>query len=126
MPPLSAIDSFHVGYLQKPSQAKQWIVSSDDLDCMYAKLSGNEVSLWCDMRIAESVDKTARSSGKTKRSASTETDAPPSKRSTKSTNYALCEDEIEELALEIREKHGDSLTYPQYKLWARLIKNGHE
>ena len=121
VPPLSAIDSFHVGYLQKPSQAKQWIVSSDDLDCMYAKLSSNEVSLWCDMRVAQSVDKTARSSGKTKRSASTQDGAPPSKRPT---NYALREDEIEELASEIREKHSDSLTYPQYKLWARLIKNG--
>ena len=64
--PLSAISSFHVVYLLKPSQAKMYIVSSDDLDCMYAKLSGNEVSLWCDMRIAESADKTARSSGKTK------------------------------------------------------------
>ena len=124
VPPLSIIDSFHVGYLQRPSQAKQWIVSSDDLDCMYAKLSGNEVSLWCDMRVAETVDKTAWSSGKTKRSASTDADGPPSKRSTKSTNYALREDEIEELASQIREKHGDSLTYPQYKLWTRLIKNG--
>ena len=123
-PSLLAIDSFHVGYLQKPSQAKQWIVSSDDLHCMYAKLSGNKVSLWCDMRIAESDDKTAQSSGKTKRSVSAEADAPPSKRSTKSTNYALREDEIEELASEIREKHDDSLTYPQYKLRAHLIKNG--
>ena len=124
VPPLSAIDSFHVGYLQKPSQAKQWIVSGDDLDCMYAKLSGNDVSLWCDMRIADSTNKTARSSGKSKRSTSTEDDAPPSKRSTNSSNYTLRENEIEELASEIREKHGDSLTYPQYKLWARLIKNG--
>ena len=40
----------------------------------------------------------------------TEADA---KRSTKSTNHALRKDEIEELATEIREKHGDSLTYPQ-------------
>ena len=88
---------------------------------MYAKLSGNEVSLWCDIRVTETVDKTARSSGKTKRSASTDTDGPPSKQSTKSTNYALREDKIEELASQIREKHGDSLTY---KLWACLIKNG--
>ena len=57
MPLLLAIDSFHVGYLQRPSQAKQWIVSSDDLDCIYAKLSGNEVSLWYDMRVTETVDK---------------------------------------------------------------------
>ena len=52
-----------MGYLQKPSQAEQWIVSGDDLDCMYAKPSGN-VSLWCDMRIAKSVDKAAQSGGK--------------------------------------------------------------
>ena len=109
-----------MGYLQIPSQAKQWIVSGDDLDCMYAKLSSNDVSLWCDMRIAESTDKTARSGGKTKQSTSTEDDAPPSNRSTNSSNYALREDEIEELASEIREKHGDSLTYPQDKLWAHL------
>ena len=36
----------------------------------------------------------------------------------------MCEDEVEELASEIREKHDDSLMYPQYKLWTRLIKNG--
>lgn len=46
------------------------------------------------------------------------------KQSTKSTNYALCEDEVEDLASEIREKHDDSLMYTQYKLWAHLIKNG--
>ena len=78
-PPPNPPMSFHVGYLQRPSQAKHWIVSSDDLDCMYAKLSDNEVSLWCDMRVTETVDKTAWSSGKTKRSAGTDADGPPSK-----------------------------------------------
>ena len=123
VPPLSAVESFNVGYLQKPSQAKYWIVSSDDIECMYAQLSGDEVSLWCDKRTVENGDKTARSSGKTKRSTSN-TEGPPTKRSTKSSNYALREDDIKELASEIRQKHGDSLSYPQYKLWARLIKNG--
>ena len=80
------------------------------VDCMYAKLSSNEVSLWCDMRVAQSVALHGPV-GKLN-------DLPaPSKRPT---NYALREHEIEELASEIRDKHGDSLTYPQYKLWARL------
>ena len=38
-------------YLQKPSQAKHWIVSGDNPDFMYAKLAGEEVSLWCDKRV---------------------------------------------------------------------------
>jgi hydrogenase maturation factor HypF (carbamoyltransferase family) len=81
-PPLSAIDSFNVGCLQKPSQAKHWIISSDDLECMYAQLCDDEVSLWCYKRVVESGDKTARSSGKTKRSASS-SEGPPTKRSAK-------------------------------------------
>ena len=99
MPPLSAVESFNVGYLQKPSQATHWIVSNDDIECMYAQLSSDEVSLWCDKRTVENGDKTAHSSGKTKRS--TITERPPTKWSTTSSNYALHEDEIEELASEI-------------------------
>ena len=95
-------------YLRKPSLAKYWIVSGDDPDCMYAKLAGEEVSLWCDKRVTESVEKKQHAlDGRLN-------DLPlmPSKRSTKSTNYALCEDEIEELTSEIWQNRGDTLISP--------------
>ena len=117
VPAQSAIDSFNVGYLQKRSQAKQWIVTSQDLDCMYAHL-GKEISLWCDHRV-EAPTGMKRQSG-----TGSTNEAPPAKRDHKSTKYTEREDKIEEMATELKGKHGDRFSYPQYKLWARLITCG--
>jgi len=35
--------------------------------------------------------------------------------------YAEREDNIEKMATKLKKKHGDEYSYPQYKLWARLI-----
>ena len=52
VPDESAIDSFNVGYLLKPSQSKQWITCSQDLQAMYNQSSeGETISLWCDQRL---------------------------------------------------------------------------
>ena len=43
---------FDVGYYEKPS-IKSWLVTSEDLELMYASLKSEEIPLWCD---AESHD----------------------------------------------------------------------
>jgi len=40
VPPQSALESFNVGYLQKRSQTKQWIVNKQDFESMYAQSGG--------------------------------------------------------------------------------------
>ena len=126
VPPESAIDTFEIGYLVKPSQTKQWIVSAKDLELMYAQSSGEDISLWCDKRLeAEDTNLVMQ------RKRSSTADIPSAKRQSptaaapgkKQSNYAQREDEIESLASELEEKHGDQYSFPQYKLWARLIKN---
>ncbi len=97
MPTQSAINLYNVGYLQKRSQAKQWIVTDKDLESMYAQ-SGEDISLWCDHRVDP------KTSPGTKRSSGTKStdEAPPAKRGRKSTNYAEREDSIEEIATELK------------------------
>ena len=118
MPTLSAIDTFNIGYIIKRSQAKQWITTNQDLDSMYAQ-SSEDISLWCDQRIDESM---ISASAKKKRSSDPDK-TPPAKRNMK-TNYAEREDAIEEMTTELNAIHGDQYSYPQYKLWARLITCG--
>ena len=120
VPPQSALESFNVGYLQKRSQAKQWIVTEQDLESMYAQ-SGGEISLWCDHRVEDPIVSTGTKRSSANRSTNEE---PPAKRIQKSTNYAEREDNIEKMATELKQKHGDKYSYPQYKLWARLITCG--
>ena len=115
VPALSSIDTFNVGYLQRKSQTKHWIVSDKDIDSMYAQYT-EDISLWCDQRVEEVV--TSSNAAKQKRAGAE--NAPPPKR----TNYTDREEAIEEIATELNEFHGDNYSYPQYKLWARLIACG--
>ena len=46
------------------------------------------------------------------------------KKAARSTNYSRREDEIEDLATELKKMHGDKFSYPQYKLWSRLMQCG--
>lgn len=112
---MSEIDKFNVGYLQRKTQAKQWIVCNQDVESMYAQ-SSEDISLWCDQRLDES----AISNSASKKRSSGAEKTPPAKR----TNYAEREDAIEEITTELNEIHGDDYSYPQYKLWARLIACG--
>ena len=76
---------------------------------MYKKFDpGSEIALWCD----------GKSDGK-KRSSDDGQEAETllSKRERKETN-------IDNISLELRDKHCNQFSGPQYKLWARLIENG--
>ena len=126
VPAETDMNTFNVGYLKKPSQAKHWLITERDLEIMYGQ-SGEEISLWCDHRLEEdAVPPTSTSQGNKRPgpSASTGSEVPTAKRVKNSTNYSKREDEIEELSTELRKIHGEKYTYPQYKLWARMIKCG--
>lgn len=91
---------------------------------MYDQSSADEtISLWCDHRLPAAVVEDTRG---TKRSKDKDinVDKPPPKRKATTSNYSKREDEIEEISTELAEKHGDQYSFPQYKLWARLIKCG--
>ena len=110
VPGISEIGRFSIGFFEsRNSVGKRWIVSPEDLEMMYKKFDpGSEIPLWCD----------GKSDGK-KRSSDDgqEAETPLSKREKKETN-------IDNISLELQDKHGNQFSGPQYKLWARLIENG--
>ena len=127
VPPESAIDTFDIGYLEKPSQTKQWIVSAKDLELMYAQSSGEDISLWCDKRL-ETED--TNLSGQRKRSSTaavpaakrqSPTAATPGK---KQSNYAQREDEIECLASELEESIVINIHFPSTNFGLDSLKMG--
>ena len=70
-----------MGYLQKRSQAEQWIVTEQDLEIMYAQ-SGEKNSLWCDHRVEDPTVSTGTKRSSPNRSTN---EAPPAKQVQKST-----------------------------------------
>ena len=94
------------GYLDK--SAKRWIEDDQDVDAMYPNVnSGGEITIWCDGHSPESEPP------RHKRKAPESNDPPPSKRA----------DKIDQLALELHEKHGDTYSMPHLRIWARMILN---
>ena len=89
VPAHSEISTFNVGYLKKPAQSKQWLITERDLETMYAQ-SGEEISIWCDHRCEDSSTLSTsaiQGSKRTGTSAHTATETPATKRQ-KSTNYS--------------------------------------
>ena len=108
--------NFSVGYFVGKQSTKKWVVSQEDLECMYTAVrqaGKTDICLWCDGR-QEAKD--IESSQKRRRDSSP---VPTSRRAVK-------EKEIDELFLELKETHVDDLDLsdPQYRLWARMIVNG--
>ena len=85
---------------------------------------GDDISLWCDKRQSEQNDAGTSGRGKKRPSDSTDENVTSTKKVARSTNYTRREDEIEDLATELKNKHGDKFSYPQYKLWSTLMKCG--
>ena len=105
LPPLSGLEC---GYLHKGS--KRWIENDQDLEAMYKLFtSGDEITIWCEGRRSVSPEMPARSGRKRK------ADEPEP-----STKQA---DRIYELAHELYEKHGETYSMPQLRLWARMLLN---
>ena len=104
LPPLSKLEC---GYLHKGS--KRWIKNDQDLEAMYKLFtSGDEITIWFEGR-SVSPEQPARSGRKRK--------AGELEPSTKQA------DRVDELAHELFEKHGETYSMPQLRLWARMLLN---
>ena len=103
---LNGSENFVCGYLDKAS--KRWIEDDQDLEAMYQLFKNRDcdVTLWC---IAEKRGK--------KRKIEESEEAAPTKRASK-------EDQVDAMAMELREKHGEKYDFRQLQLWARMKLNG--
>ena len=109
LPPLSDLEC---GYMDK--SAKRWIEDDQDVDAMYKEVNcGGEITIWCEGRSHEQQSSEAPSKNSRKRKAAESDDMPPTKRA----------DKIDQLALELHEKHGEIYTMPHLRIWARMILN---
>ena len=111
VPPMSQLKC---GYLEKRTNAKRWVEDDKDLDAMYKSFKdSSEITLWCEGPTSE---EQGPKRGK-KRKADDSRDSGSSKRSAR-------EESIDEIVETLREKHGESFSGPQYRMWARMKLNG--
>jgi len=118
VPGITEIGKFNLEFFEsRNSTGKRWIVSSEDIERMYRKFEpGSKIPLWCDGKPDAHVScGKKRSTEDSQESGSDET--PFSKREKKQSN-------IDNLSLELHDKHGDKFSGRQYKLWSRLIDSG--
>ena len=95
VPAETDVNTFNVGCLKKPSQAKHWLITERDLEIMYGQ-SGEEISLWCDHRLEEDdLHLPVKAIRDRDHLLSTGSEVPTAKRVKNSTNYSKREDEIE-------------------------------
>ena len=110
---LGSLCDLECGYMEKKSQ--RWLENDKDIEVMYKTFKpGDEITLWCDGTLPESTKSTR--DGK-KRKSDDSTDEPPSKRKAN-------EDTVDEITKTLQEKHGETWSTPQYRLWARMKHNG--
>ena len=99
---------FDVGYYEKRSN-KCWLVTSEDLDGMYSSIKSDDISLWCDAETQGPSDKKSEGKGRRKTGAS---------------SSKLEEDNVDKHFRILTEKHGDTYSVPQRRLWARTLHCG--
>ena len=87
------------------------IEDDQDLGAMYAQ--GSEITIWCEGRSHDHSTSEPPSKNKRKRKGTESENTPPTKRA----------DMIDQLALELHEKHGEMYAMPHLRIWARMILN---
>ena len=109
---LPQLSDLECGYLFKG--AKRWIEDDQDLNAMYKAFNcGDEITIWCEGRLPEQHSAEPPARGGRKRKAQESEDMPSTKKS----------DLIDQTAHDLYEKHGERLTMPQLRLWARMVVN---
>lgn len=115
-----ATTDFQIGYFRGKQSTKYWIMCQEDLDMMNDSLGKGKpnILLWCDGRSANSLDSSdsASSCGR-KRKSPPVSEPLPSKRQ-------QLDDSIADTVKELKEKHESKYTFPQLRLWARMIVAG--
>ena len=94
--------NFNVGYFDGRQQAKLWLVTNEDLACMYSKYRTGEITLWCDGRQSDRdrIGEEVRS--KRKR----DSEANVSRRQER-------EEEVDTVFKDLKEKHGSKFDTPR-------------
>ena len=99
---------FNVWYFEGRQHTKKWLATRQDLDAMYSYFQGKMcISLWCDGRETDATDE--------------EMLVCPSKQGAREKRKKDHEEELEEIFLQLKEKHGSTYSGPQLRLWARMI-----
>ena len=112
-------EQYNLGYFEGKQQKKKWLVSSSDLDAMYACFEGKQqISLWCDGKQppeseCESSDEDGRRSKRKKKKKNSR-----KQRKTKADDR---EEELESIFQQLKEKHESKYSGTQLRLWARMI-----
>ena len=97
---------FNVGYFEGRQHTKKWLTTRQDLDAMYSYFQGRMcINLWCDGREATDEEMLKR----------------PSKKVACEKRKKDQEEELEDIFLQLKEKHGSKYSGPQLRLWARMI-----
>lgn len=104
-------ETFQLGYLEPPSQAKRWLQEQRDLDGMYTIFPpGTKITLWCEKAFC-------------KEAIEAEVTEPPSKRKAQ-TARDKSEEELDEIFGKLKEKH-PNIEAVKLRLWGKLIQSGH-
>ena len=104
-------ETFQLGYLEPPSQAKQWLQEQRDLDNMYSTFPmGTRITLWCEKALYKETTEADVTEPLSKKKASTARDKS--------------EEELDETFVKLKEKH-PKLETVKLHLWGKLIQSGH-
>lgn len=99
--------NFAVGYYEGQRHAKIVIATDDDLKAMYSNYPRGEITLWCNGRNEDS------SVGRSKRK----------RDQLVASTFQAKEEQIEQIFLDLKEKHVDKYDMPKLRLWARMISS---
>ena len=100
---------FNIGYFEGRQHTKKWLTSKVDLDAMYTYFNGKMcVNLWCDGKEEDASDDEV-------------VPASSSKKSVRERKKVQADDELEEIFLQLKDKHRSNYSGPQLRLWARMI-----
>ena len=107
---------YNIGYFEGRQQKKKWLVTPADLDAMYSYYEGKtHVSLWCDGRNRSDNELSSdEERERPRKRARKKKSLPQSKENER-------EDELESVFKQLHEKHGNSYSGPQLRLWARMV-----
>jgi hypothetical protein len=96
---------FNVGYFEGRQHTKKWLMTRQDIYVMYTHFLGKTcVSVWCDGIETDVSD-----------------EETPVNTSVHVRKRGQQEEELEQVFLQIKEKHGSMYSGPQLRLWARMI-----
>ena len=111
-----ASTEFQIGYIDKRCSAKRWIEEPEDCKSMYDSYrKGDTITLWCicvkdddgDARLLVVVNQ--KRTDEASLSSSSKRD--------------IHESEVDKVFYELRSKHADDYTGPQYRIWSHMIMN---